>query len=109
MRLQQEAQLNAPDPRDTHPPCYEDAIRMPKPFFYSMDELSTTRKQKQRKRRLLKQTSEDSGDVAENSRPSQFHSEQVKISIRFSNNLLKNLFYRLSVLHECLHDFIRLS
>lgn len=28
--LDQEAQLNAPDPRETHPPCYEDAILLPK-------------------------------------------------------------------------------
>lgn len=28
--LEQEAQLNAPDPRETHPPCYEDAIQMPR-------------------------------------------------------------------------------
>lgn len=78
MRLQQEAQLNAPDPRDTHPPCYEDAIRMPKPFFYSMDELSTTRKQKRRKHRLLKQTSEDTEEVTTDTRAShRFHSEEV--------------------------------
>lgn len=28
--LEQESQLNAPDPRETHPPCYDDAIRMPR-------------------------------------------------------------------------------
>lgn len=28
--LQQEALLNAPDPRETHPPCYEDAILLPR-------------------------------------------------------------------------------
>lgn len=28
--LEQESQLNAPDPRETHPPCYEDAIRLPR-------------------------------------------------------------------------------
>lgn len=28
--LDQEAQLNAPDPRETHPPCYEDAILLPR-------------------------------------------------------------------------------
>lgn len=28
--LEQEAQLNAPDPRETHPPCYEDAILLPR-------------------------------------------------------------------------------
>lgn len=30
MVLEQESQLNAPDPRETHPPCYEDAIRLPR-------------------------------------------------------------------------------
>lgn len=28
--LDQEAQLNAPDPRETNPPCYEDAILLPR-------------------------------------------------------------------------------
>lgn len=28
--LDQEAQLNAPDPRETHPPCYEEAILLPR-------------------------------------------------------------------------------
>lgn len=28
--LEQESQLNAPDPRETHPPCYEDAILLPR-------------------------------------------------------------------------------
>lgn len=28
--LDQESQLNAPDPRETNPPCYADAIRMPR-------------------------------------------------------------------------------
>lgn len=31
MVLEQQSQLNAPDPRETHPPCYADAILMPKP------------------------------------------------------------------------------
>lgn len=30
--LEQEGQLNAPDPRETHPPCYADAIMMPRPL-----------------------------------------------------------------------------
>lgn len=30
--LEQEGQLNAPDPRETHPPCYADAILMPRPL-----------------------------------------------------------------------------
>ena len=28
--LEQEAQQNAPDPRETRPPCYEDAILLPR-------------------------------------------------------------------------------
>lgn len=28
--LEQQAQLNAPDPRESRPPCYEDAILLPK-------------------------------------------------------------------------------
>ncbi|XP_055298039.1 protein artichoke [Sitodiplosis mosellana] len=32
MVLEQEGQLNAPDPRETHPPCYADAIKMPRPL-----------------------------------------------------------------------------
>lgn len=32
MVLEQEGQLNAPDPRETHPPCYADAILMPRPL-----------------------------------------------------------------------------
>lgn len=28
--LDQEAQLNAPDPRESRPPCYEDAILLPR-------------------------------------------------------------------------------
>lgn len=36
--LDQESQLNAPDPRETSPPCYDDAIRMPRldSSFYSL-------------------------------------------------------------------------
>lgn len=30
IRMQQEAQRDAPDPRETRPPCYSDAIRMPR-------------------------------------------------------------------------------
>lgn len=30
MVLEQESQLNAPDPRENHPPCYEDAILLPR-------------------------------------------------------------------------------
>lgn len=32
--LEQESQLNAPDPREINPPCYDDAINMPKPLSF---------------------------------------------------------------------------
>lgn len=52
MVLEQQSQLNAPDPRETHPPCYADAILMPKPQpssaslkdFASIDSVSGNRR-----------------------------------------------------------------
>jgi hypothetical protein len=35
--MQQEAQLNAPDPRESRPPCYEEALRMPKYTFWKYE------------------------------------------------------------------------
>lgn len=51
MRMEQEAQLNAPDPRESRPPCYEDAILLPRlgGSFASLDELSTRRKMRKSK------------------------------------------------------------
>lgn len=46
MQMDQQAQLNAPDPRESRPPCYEDAILLPRlgGSFASLDELSSRRK-----------------------------------------------------------------
>ncbi|XP_063698909.1 platelet glycoprotein V [Culicoides brevitarsis] len=77
IRMQQEALLNAPDPRDHNPPGYEEAIRMPKPIFASLDELSTRRSR--RKRRARKQDGdEEQEEVTETSlRGHRFRSEEV--------------------------------
>uniref|UniRef100_A0A336MRI8 CSON003996 protein n=1 Tax=Culicoides sonorensis TaxID=179676 RepID=A0A336MRI8_CULSO len=79
MRLQQEALLNAPDPREVSPPDYEVAIRMPKPLFSSLDELSTRRSK--RKRRTQKNGDENETEREENVefslRRQRFRSEEV--------------------------------
>lgn len=51
MRMDQQAQLNAPDPRESRPPCYEDAILLPRlgGSFASLDELSSRRKARKSK------------------------------------------------------------
>ena len=52
MRLQQEAQLNAPDARESRPPCYEDAIRLPKldsKTFRSLNDLTLGKKKRKQK------------------------------------------------------------
>lgn len=43
--LEQQNQLNAPDPRETRPPCYEDAILLPRldGSFASLNELNSKR------------------------------------------------------------------
>lgn len=43
--LEQENQLNAPDPRESRPPCYEDAILLPRldGSFASLNELNSKR------------------------------------------------------------------
>lgn len=61
MILEQEAQLNAPDPRESNPPCYEEALLMPKleRNFKSMNELSS----RQSKRGLMRsKTTNDMND-----------------------------------------------
>lgn len=49
--MEQQAQLNAPDPRETRPPCYEDALLLPRldGSFASLNELGL---KKERKRNL---------------------------------------------------------
>lgn len=53
LRMQQEAQRDAPDPRESRPPCYSDAIRMPRldGSFASLDELGSGRIKSKRRRR----------------------------------------------------------
>ncbi len=43
--LQQQNQLNAPDPRESRPPCYEDALLLPRldGSFASLNELNSKR------------------------------------------------------------------
>lgn len=57
--LEQEGQLNAPNPRETHPPCYAEAIRMPrlqaslmslKQSFASNDSMNSIRRATKRSR-----------------------------------------------------------
>uniref|UniRef100_A0AAG5DDM5 LRRCT domain-containing protein n=1 Tax=Anopheles atroparvus TaxID=41427 RepID=A0AAG5DDM5_ANOAO len=53
VRLQQDAPQNAPDARESRPPCYEDAILLPKldaVSFASLDELVLSGKRKKRRR-----------------------------------------------------------
>lgn len=53
MRMRQEAQLNAPDPRESHPPCYEDALLLPRldASFASLNELGRGRMKNKRRRK----------------------------------------------------------
>lgn len=48
MRMQQVALRDAPDPRESRPPCYSDAIRMPRldGSFASLDEISSNKRRK---------------------------------------------------------------
>lgn len=50
MRMQQVALRDAPDPRESRPPCYSDAIRMPRldGSFASLDEISSNKRQKKK-------------------------------------------------------------
>lgn len=62
LRMQQVALRDAPDPRESRPPCYSDAIRMPRidGSFASLNELSSD---KRRKRKENDQNESDSEDV----------------------------------------------
>lgn len=48
--LEQEAQLNAPDPRETRPPCYEDAILLPRldSSFSSLKQLDSDNEERRK-------------------------------------------------------------
>lgn len=65
LRLRQEAQLNAPDIRESRPPCYEDALLLPKldaASFASLDELLLRGKRK-KKRRHRQSTGDEATDA----------------------------------------------
>ncbi|XP_055606225.1 insulin-like growth factor-binding protein complex acid labile subunit [Uranotaenia lowii] len=75
MRLQQEAQCNAPDVRESRPPCYEDAILLPKldaASFASLDELVLRGKRK--KRRKQRQSTSDEPQNTEDDEPVELRS-----------------------------------
>lgn len=56
--LEQEAQLNAPDPRETNPPCYEDAILLPRPAasFASLKHLGSDDAEADERRKASKRS-----------------------------------------------------
>lgn len=60
LRMTQEAQRDAPDPRESRPPCYADAILMPRldGSFASLDELGTGRLKHKRRRRKTEESEE---------------------------------------------------
>lgn len=62
MRMQQVALRDAPDPRESRPPCYSDAIRMPRldGSFASLDELTSN---KRRKRKENDQNHESENEI----------------------------------------------
>lgn len=61
MVLEQQGQLNAPDPRESHPPCYADAIMMPRPkkSFTSLKLSSLADNDNQNKRGAKRTRSEE--------------------------------------------------
>lgn len=84
--MQQQAQLNAPDPRVlSQPPCYEDAILMPRldASFASLNELG--RKNKRRRRKTVDEN-EDENDEEVTVRRHRCRSEEV-LSMRDSTNV----------------------
>lgn len=68
--MQQEAQRDAPDPRETRPPCYSEAILMPRldGSFASLDELGSGRLKHKRRRRKTEEPEDD-----------EIHEEEVPI------------------------------
>lgn len=63
--MQQVAQRDAPDPRESRPPCYSDAILMPRldGSFASLDELGTGRLKHKRRRRKTEEGEEIEEEV----------------------------------------------
>lgn len=79
--MQQEAQRDAPDPRESRPPCYSEAILLPRldGSFASLDELNNGRIKHKRRRR--KTEDDDDHDEEVPLRRSRCRSEEV-ISMR---------------------------
>uniref|UniRef100_A0A182T5N2 LRRCT domain-containing protein n=1 Tax=Anopheles maculatus TaxID=74869 RepID=A0A182T5N2_9DIPT len=73
VRLQQDAPQNAPDARESRPPCYEDALLLPKldaASFASLDELMLRgkRRKRRRNRRASGCEAKDDDDIDEEER-----------------------------------------
>ncbi|XP_050073737.1 uncharacterized protein LOC126561558 [Anopheles maculipalpis] len=73
VRLQQDAPQNAPDARESRPPCYEDALLLPKldaASFASLDELMLRgkRRKRRRNRRASGSEAKDDDDIDEEER-----------------------------------------
>ncbi|XP_052894633.1 uncharacterized protein LOC128301978 [Anopheles moucheti] len=73
VRLQHDAPQNAPDARESRPPCYEDALLLPKldaASFASLDELmlSGKRRKRRRNRRASGTEVKDDDDIDEQER-----------------------------------------
>lgn len=76
VRMQQEAQRDAPDPRESRPPCYSDAILLPRldGSFASLNELG---KNKRRRRRKTEETEVDIEEEEVPLRRNRCRSEEV--------------------------------
>lgn len=83
MRMQQEAQRDAPDPRESRPPCYSDAILMPRldGSFASLDELGTGRIKHKRRRRKTEVNEDEDEEEEVPLRRNRCRSEEV-VSMR---------------------------
>uniref|UniRef100_A0A182RDJ6 LRRCT domain-containing protein n=1 Tax=Anopheles funestus TaxID=62324 RepID=A0A182RDJ6_ANOFN len=73
VRLQHDAPQNAPDARESRPPCYEDALLLPKldaASFASLDELMLRgkRRKRRRNRRASGTEAKDDDDIEEEER-----------------------------------------
>lgn len=81
--MQQEAQRDAPDPRESRPPCYSDAILMPRldGSFASLDELGSGRLKHKRRRRKTEEVDEIEAEEEVTLRRHRCRSEEV-VSIR---------------------------
>lgn len=81
--LEQQNQLNAPDPRESRPPCYEDAILLPRldGSFASLNELNSKRR---------RTTSTDNSEQLRNKNRSR--SEEV-CDLTYSFIVITNLIY----------------